>query len=290
MTFTFQTISEHSDNNPVFPNFVNNMNRWIQLTELDASQNGKLVGLYFKCLERVSLCFEIINELEKQHFICEQGWSFVVSQNTAIIPGILDLEARVENFLVQSKSAIRELTSLFNFVFGTSFNEAVKFASILKDGSKKDSEVLTYVVGNHPLNDEFADFLRYYQDHIAVINSLRNTSEHPEDRKGTLYITNYEIIQQMLIRPSWRVENNRADALLNNQHSTELLDGLKRIYGVLHYFVEGIPVFLIYEYINKDVFEISKNLDHRYTQDRLYRYDICLNTELKRALSNAAIK
>lgn len=288
VAFKFQTISEHSHNNPVIHNVIPKMNEWMGITNLDKKQRIDLETLCFNCLNRLSICFEIMNELEQQHVSCEESWRKRDVRNSAFIPGIVDLDSNVENFANHSKNVLRDLTRVFNLVFDTKFIDAVKFArTISKKGVHQDSDAMKFVINNHPEKSDFIDFLRSYQDSNAVVNSIRNAFEHPNGKSGTISIENYKLIEHSLISPVWKLENRNANAILNSPDPTPLLDGISRIFNTVFCFTEGILVFLIFEHVNREIFTINKISDGNGAPNQPVRYDIRLNAQLSRALSEA---
>jgi len=143
--------------------------------------------------QEIALAFEAsvdgaIARLGSADIIGEQDESLVT------IPGVPDLEAKVEMFLYQAKLAIRDIGQLYEPLVGQHFGQNFKeFA---------DWAAVTWGEG-----DLLVQMLQSDRPWIGRVISFRDAIEHPKHRRGPLAIRNFTVAKSAngfsLIAPSW---------------------------------------------------------------------------------------
>jgi hypothetical protein len=97
-------------------------------------------------------------------------------------PHILNLEERLETYLYNAKSCLRDSLKIYNIVFGSTFTEA-RFDKAIAWAEKEFGD-----------NDPIVKFLK--ADHglwIHKVVKMRNAAEHPGGHSGYLHIKNFEV-------------------------------------------------------------------------------------------------
>ena len=106
-------------------------------SKLTKERRDNVFGLYHGEIQpRLLECDDIAQQISKEILDVAQNLnenSFVIQSHGWVIEvqNILRLEQRLEQFLYCAKSALRDLTKVFNCFFDTNFNEA-RYDKVLK--------------------------------------------------------------------------------------------------------------------------------------------------------------
>ena len=264
MPMIFQTISEHGTSNPIVARLLLQTSELLKNTKLDKTTRENIAQASMDVGNRILRCWEIWNWLNEQQQKCMLEFTPIQGKGAIEIPHIINLHAKVENFLYESKNAVRELTAAFNASFDTDFKETSQFARI----KSKNSDAVKWSLNKYGKNDDLTRFLEHYQVNVAKIISLRNAIEHPNGYSGNLYIHNYQLSGSHLLSPTWH---------LNDENPEKISIQLEQILLCLFTFAEGVIVHIINKNLDRDISQIyeipenERNLDNpiRYVVDPL---------------------
>lgn len=197
--FQIKKVSDHGTNNPIVARLSIQTSELINSSTLDKEVRDSLFSLYnFEIQPRLLECEQIYNELKNEILIItdglnNKGLKTQSSGRVVEVPSIMRLNQRTEQFLYSAKSALRDLSKIFNLFYDTDFNEA------------RYDKVLTWT--NRELGKESKLSKMIKNDHdlwIEKIVKMRNAIEHPGGYSGTLNIHNFEILADNSVRvPSW---------------------------------------------------------------------------------------
>jgi hypothetical protein len=204
LAFQIKQISEHGTSNPIVARLSVQTSQLLNFSKLNKEQKDKVLGLYNsevqpRLLECDDISQQISSEiLEVANNLKEKGFVTQSQGRVIEVPNLLRLEQRLEQFLYCAKSALRDLSKIFNCFFETDFNEA-RYDKILKWASKEFGE-----------DSDLAKVIK--QDHdlwIKQIVSMRNAVEHPGGYSGYLHIDNFVLVtdsitgEHKLNEPCW---------------------------------------------------------------------------------------
>lgn len=209
MAFQIKKISNHGTANPIVARLSLQTHELIQFCQIDKQTKDDVFALYHsevqpKLLECDDIAqaisseiLQISMELEKKGFITQSGGRVLE------VPFLIRLDQRLEQFLYNAKSTLRDLAKIFELFFGKKFNEA-RYDKILKWSVQefgKDSELSKVIRQDHDL-------------WIKRLVDMRNAVEHPGGFSGTLYIQNFSLIPgntpdyPKLEEPTWHLNDD----------------------------------------------------------------------------------
>lgn len=166
----------------------------------------EVLGINVK--DRLIACYNnykyILDEIRNIDLEISNRKSDVKKKSYIEIPTIIDLNHKCEDFLYQSKSALRDLCKLFNIFFDESFEEA------------RYDKIYEWAKGKFGENDNLTILLKGDHDSwIRKIISMRNAIEHPGGRSGSLNIKNIETSSgNMFSVPTWKLNEQAEGSIL----------------------------------------------------------------------------
>ena len=143
MAYRIQQISDYGTANPIVARLSLQTKELLQFYNLSDKQEERIFGLMFSSIQpRLMTCFQIMEQLKKevkahQKRIDEVGLEFQAHGKAYTLPSILDLQFRVETFLYNGKSALRDLTGIFLILFSKDFQKEARFDKVLKWARKE---------------------------------------------------------------------------------------------------------------------------------------------------------
>ncbi|MBW7452450.1 hypothetical protein ACFOLF_12275 [Paenibacillus sepulcri] len=129
-----------------------------------------------------------------------------VNPNIVEIPTIIDLNEKCENFLYQSKLALRDLCVLFKIIYNKTFDEP-RFDKIYDWAKNEFGE-----------NNSLTKMIKSDHDTwIRRVISMRNAVEHRGGHSGDLHITNMELApDNKFTWPKWRLNDEVNGSVLKD--------------------------------------------------------------------------
>lgn len=203
MAIKIQQLSDYGTSSPIVARLSIQTKDLIPFFEISDCKRAEIFSVFFANIQpKLMACDRIKESLTKevlthQKSIDDCGLKIQAHGNSYTLPAILDLEHRVEAFLYNAKSVLRDLTQVFLILFDKNFKRKARFDEVLKWG--KDT------FGNE---DEYVEMLEKDQKWIKRIVDMRNAVEHPGDHAGSLLIDNFTSIEQeqeiLFIEPRWQ--------------------------------------------------------------------------------------
>jgi hypothetical protein len=197
--FVNQEFSRHGSASPIVARTTLQTRDLIGAFPLPEQVRQSLVETAFSVQARLLACHETVESLDREvrealrrigtnGIPSEQGGRFVT------IPGVPDLQAKVEVFLYQAKLAIRDIGQLYKPLVGQHFDQNFKaFADWARDAWGADDQLVQMLEGDRAW--------------IGRTISVRDAVEHPTHRRGPLLIVNFSLAsvdgRPALIQPSW---------------------------------------------------------------------------------------
>lgn len=206
MVIQIQKTSDHGTANPMVARLSLQTHELIQFCSIDNKQKEEVFGLYHDQIQpRVITCDEISQEIATEILAVAQELEekgFVIQSQGRVItdPYLKKLEPRVEQYLYSYKSALRELSKIFNYFFQTEFYEA-RYDKIL-EWSK------THFGKKNELSRLLEEDLGLW---IQKTIKMRNAVEHPGGYSGYLNIHNFTLLPEShpnypkAVEPTWHL-------------------------------------------------------------------------------------
>ena len=214
MPFVLRQTSDHGTANPIVARTsvqFFELLKWFPLDEERGDQiihilHGQVQPRLLTCMEVAHAIWEEIEGIKKS--IAEHGIRTQSHGRVASLPQIMRFRERVENYLYNAKSALRDLAGVLKPIFGTEFTEA-RYDKILEWSEK--------TLGN---DAALSQLLRNAQTWIKQVVSMRNAVEHPGGYSGHLNVNNFEFADikegqpPILVEPTWHLNNDTPTAIV----------------------------------------------------------------------------
>ena len=211
MVFQIKKVSDHGTANPIVARLSLQTHDLVQFCSIKKDLKDKVFELYHDRIQpRVLTCDELTQEISSEILavaeeLNEKGFDIQSHGRVIEVPHLTKLEPRVEQYLYSYKSALRELSAIFNHFFGADFNEA-RFDKIHK-----------WSIDYFGEENELSRLLKEDQGlWIQKVISMRNAVEHPGGYSGYLHIHNFELIPEnhpeypKVIEPTWHLNDEPA--------------------------------------------------------------------------------
>lgn len=236
MPFIIRQTSDHGTANPIVARTsvqFFELLKWFPLE--DERQDQILQILHDRVQVRLLTCMEVADaiseEVERIKKAIAGGGIKTQSQGRAAnLPQVMRLRERVENYLYNAKSALRDLAGVLKPIFDVEFKEA-RYDKILEWSKKTLGE-----------DAALSQLLENDQPWIKQVVSMRNAVEHPGGYSGQLTINNFQLVgfqkgqPATVVEPTWH---------LNNDKSTAIAPDLKTLlWNMLHFTEEFVVVSL----------------------------------------------
>lgn len=246
--FRIQQLSDYGTANPIVARLSLQTQDLLPFYNLSDKQKEEVFGLFFSSLQpKLMTCSRIMDQLtkevrERQKTIDEGGLEFQAQGRVYTLPTILDLQHRVETFLYNGKSVLRDLTDIFFILFSKDFKKEARFDKVLK-WAKKDfgpEDSLTKM-----LEDDANTW-------IKKLVSMRNAVEHPGGHSGVLHIENFSSIEEgkkvLVIEPLWYLNTEKKVPIVHEMDAfvTNLLTFCEEIFVLsLEKFNKEFPIVIV---------------------------------------------
>jgi hypothetical protein len=188
MGFIIKKISDVGSGNPIVARLSLQFGNILNFYELDddVKESIKTV-LYSDIQKRLVSCDkiakEITSEIEAAISTLEQEGIKTQSSGRVIeSPHIINLDERLESYLYNAKSCLRDSLKIYNLAFGSEFTEA------------RFDKAITWAENEFGCDDAITKFLKANHDlWIKNLIKMRNAIEHPGGYSGHLHVTNFEV-------------------------------------------------------------------------------------------------
>lgn len=188
MSFVLKKIADVGSANPIVARlslqFESIFNFYELSDEIKESINGILQNdIQKRLISCDKIATEVVNDIKTAiTALKDNGLKTQSSGSVVELPHILNLEERLEAYLYNAKTCLRDALKIYNVVFGSTFTEA-RFDKAIAWAEKEFGD-----------NDQIVKFLKV--DHglwIHQIVKMRNAVEHPGGYSGHLHIRNFEV-------------------------------------------------------------------------------------------------
>jgi hypothetical protein len=212
MTFVIKKVSDHGTSNPIVARMAVQTHEVIQFFNLDKERRDQVLDIYINQVKpRLLSCMEIADAVrqeaeEIEARILRNDLGEQAGGRAIELPQIARLIERVEIYLYNAKSALRDLALTFEPLFGVSFTHS------------RYNEILAWTVKNFGTEAPLASFLSDDEPWIRRIVNMRNAIEHPGGKQGRLHILNFELIKEdargrFFQGPVWFLEGEKPAAI-----------------------------------------------------------------------------
>jgi hypothetical protein len=196
-----QQISDEGTSNSIVARLLMQTKDLLPYYDLKDGQREQVFAVMFSdILPNLLACSKTASELDRQvkarqKEIDEKRGLPIVGGRAVRLPSVPDLRPRVEAFLYQAKSVLRDLTKLFRILFGKKF-DAARFDLVVKWAKKRFGE-----------EHELVRMLRTDLEWTKRVVDMRNAVEHPDGYSGRLHIRNFTVSQSGraidVTEPTW---------------------------------------------------------------------------------------
>ena len=214
MKFYSQQISDYGTKNPIVARLCLQVKDIIQFFPLSETQKENVFGIMcIDVMPRIMTCYKINEEIGGEIIKCKEKINKDViptqsQEGTLTLPSILNLNERVETFLYNSKSALRDFIKIFNVIFNATLKKEARYDLVYKlaKGEFGEKDNLTKVLKQN------------YDLWIQQIVKMRNAVEHPGGYSGHLQIHNFRITyinsKPFIVEPSWHLNGAPATPII----------------------------------------------------------------------------
>ncbi|MGZ8096704.1 MAG: hypothetical protein ACXWUD_10745 [Methylosarcina sp.] len=158
------------------------------------------------------LAKEVIDEIEKVlNELIENGLKTQSGRRVIESPYIINLEERIESYLYNAKSCLRDSLKIYNIVFNTNFTEA-RYDKAIEWAEREfgnDDAIAKFLKANHEL-------------WIRKLVKMRNAIEHPGCHSGLLHIKNFDFVTTdggtVIQEPIWYLNDDSPTTIRSNIH------------------------------------------------------------------------
>lgn len=210
MPFTLTQISNHGSQHPVVARLQLQTADILQHAILSSNEDrDRAKTIYFNGAWRLLRCFDRRDELSQK--IAEANPPQQTDDSQVVrAPHVINLEGIVEPFLYEAKNFLRDIAGVFEPLAGKCFDQASDLCTDHHDGAIEWSN---RAFGNC---DRLTTILRGNQPTIRAVVGMRNAIEHPDGRSGRLDIFNFEIVDQRLQPPQWRLNDGPLSPIVDD--------------------------------------------------------------------------
>ena len=190
MPFVFKKLLDHGTTNPIVARLSLQNLKILGQCEMPPDVRDKVGEVYVSSLQpKLVRCWEIQQRFRKEFNAAVDGYSPSAHGLPTQIPQIGRLAEECHNFLYEAKNYIRDLLSVANLLYGTSFKDASEFGRA-KKGKLSLAQWASKTFGSA---DPKAMFLQEAVTVVGYLIDARNAIEHPGGHSGTLRVRNFEL-------------------------------------------------------------------------------------------------
>lgn len=190
MAFIIKKVSDHGTSNPIVARMAVQTHEVVQFFNLDKEKCDRVLDIYINHVKpRLLSCMEIADAVrqeaeEIEARILRNDLGKQADGRVIELPQIAHLIERVETYLYNAKSALRDLALTFEPLFGVRFTHS------------RYNEILAWVIKNFGAEAPLVSFLSDDESWIRRMVDMRNAIEHPSGKLGRLHILNFELVKE----------------------------------------------------------------------------------------------
>lgn len=212
MTFVIKKVSGHGTSNPIVARLAVQTQEIVQFFNIEKESRDRVLDIYINHVKpRLLSCMEISDAVRQEadeigarilrNDLGEQAGGRAIE-----LPQIDRLIERLEAYLYNAKSALRDLALTFEPLFGASFTHS------------RYNEILAWAITNLGVEAPLANLLSDDEPWIRRIVNMRNAVEHPSGKQGRLHILNFELVKEdargrYFQEPVWFLEGEEPAAI-----------------------------------------------------------------------------
>jgi hypothetical protein len=252
MKFVVTKVSDVGTRHPAVARLMLQTAELLQATGYTAAEQDELKTIYFNQLYPVLLeCWHTRDALAAETTACLDSFQQDAKDPRVVhMRSVSQLEQRAEHFLYQAKNYLRNTLRVWNWFYGTKFEDASAYILVGKDAHSRLEEWAIKAFGGE---DRRTLVIRSEQEWTVPLVRMRNALEHPGGHSGTVVIENIRIDDDRLIVPMWRRNDERPQPLVATM--TQFLEDMLAMgEDILAINIEPRlkPGFAVYEIEEKD--------------------------------------
>lgn len=215
MGFVFKQVSDVGSSNPIVARLSLQFGSILDFFDFDKETKDSIQFVLSSDIQkRLVVCDKLAKEIieEIQVTLSELNKNGVKTQSNGRVvecPHIINLNERLEIYLYNTKSCLRDSLKIYNIAFNAAFTEA-RYDLATEWAEKEFGK-----------DDPITKFLRANNDRwIRRLVRMRNAIEHPGGHSGSLYIRNFEVVTNegstLIHEPLWHL-NKEDPAVIRNE-------------------------------------------------------------------------
>jgi len=209
MVFIVTKKLNHGTSNPIIARLGPQTQDLTQAFPLTKQQKDEIFEILFvKVSRRLITCYEILETVKSEinqitNEIKKSGLEIQPGGSTITLPQVSKLEEKVESFLYNAKSALRDLSQIFKVFYKKEFDHS------------RYHEIQQWAEREIGLESPLAKLLADDQLWIKSLVSKRNAVEHPRGYSGYLHIQNYQLHGRFeegnasIQEPTWHLNDEK---------------------------------------------------------------------------------
>lgn len=202
-SYVIPKMSNHGSSHPIVARLsiqTVDMRQWMDIP--DQTKQDVISTIINELQPKLLQCSDIYVRLLSAKETTLADATEVLGPGGQTLPHLIGLREDSEAFLNVAKQYVRDLSMLFNHLFGTSLKREAKVFWEQR-GSATGPAASVWAAG--VVGEDFAQWLSDQRGWIGELCKKRNAVEHPEDKSGTLNINNFRRYQgNQFLPPSWQ--------------------------------------------------------------------------------------
>lgn len=223
MPFVIKKVSDYGTSNPIVARLAIQTNEVIRFFSFPKEKQDRVLEIYINMLKpRLLHCMEISSNIAQENELIRgriNGNEIQTQSDGRVVevPQIPRLTEQAETYLYNSKSALRDLSLIFEPLFGVRFDHS-RYHEI-KDWFEKKFGA------NAPVTKLLTDDGPW----LKRLVDMRNAAEHPEGKRGPLHVLNIELVSQddqrrLFQEPVWFLKDEQPFSIVADMRT--MLDNL----------------------------------------------------------------
>jgi hypothetical protein len=222
MSYVIKKVSDHGASNPIVARLGVQTNDVISFFNLPKEQHDRVLAIYINLVQpRLLHCMELYSSIAQEYetireSIARDKIQIQADGRVIEVPQISRLTEQTEAYLYNAKSALRDLSLVFEPLFGLRF------------GHSRYHEIRGSFEKQFGPNTAVCNLLRNDGFWLKRVIDMRNAVEHPDGKRGPLHILNVELVGQaaspLFQVPVWFFEGEQPSGIVSDMQT--MLDNL----------------------------------------------------------------
>ncbi len=217
MGFILKQVADVGTANPIVARLSIQFGSIFDFYELDDETKESIFGILHSDIQKRliscdKIATEIVGEIEAAITALQEDGVKTQSFGRVLEPPhILNLEERLESYLYNAKSCLRDALKIYNVFFDSKFTEA------------RYDRAIAWAKDTFGDNDSIVKFLEVDHDlWIRKLVRMRNAAEHPGGHSGHLHVKNFEVDTAnktpRLHEPLWYINDEPPTPIRSDLH------------------------------------------------------------------------